>query len=100
VAAGVLLVLAVVFVFENTEEAEIRFVLPKVQMPLWVALAVTTVIGMVVGFLVARSRDANAERGWSPRLRCLAWDRRLEEGAKREQKGSKGRLTATKRSRR
>ena len=52
-----LLVLAVVFVFENTEETEIRFVLPKVQTPLWVALAVTMAIGMVVGFLFARSRD-------------------------------------------
>jgi hypothetical protein len=39
-----LLALAVVVVFENTEETEIRLVLPKVQM-LWVAMAVTTVIG-------------------------------------------------------
>ena len=56
-AAGVLLVLAVVFVFENTEETEIRFVLPKVRTPLWVALAVTMIVGVVVGFLLARSRD-------------------------------------------
>jgi hypothetical protein len=41
VAAGVLLALAVVFVFESTEETEIRFVSAKVQRPLWVALAVT-----------------------------------------------------------
>ena len=43
-AAGVLLVLAVDFVFESTEETEIRFVFAKVQRPLWVALAVTMVI--------------------------------------------------------
>jgi uncharacterized integral membrane protein len=57
VAAGVLLVLAVLFVFQNTEATEIRFVVPTVETPLWVALAVTMVIGMVVGFLLARSRD-------------------------------------------
>lgn len=45
--------LAVVFVFESTEETEIRFVLPKVRTPLWVALAVTMIIGVVVGFLAA-----------------------------------------------
>jgi uncharacterized integral membrane protein len=56
-AAGLLLVLAVVFVFENTEQTEIRFVLPKVQTPLWVALAVTMIVGVVVGFLLGRSRD-------------------------------------------
>jgi len=56
VAAGVLFVLAVIFVFQNTEETEIRFVFPRVETPLWVALSVAIVIGMLVGLLLARGR--------------------------------------------
>jgi uncharacterized integral membrane protein len=57
VAAAVLLVLLLIFVFENTAETEIRFIVPKIETPLWVALSITMVIGLVVGFLLARSRN-------------------------------------------
>ncbi|HWC10813.1 MAG TPA: LapA family protein [Acidimicrobiales bacterium] len=56
-AAAVLLVLLVIFVFQNTEETEIRFIVPEIETPLWVALAITMVIGLVVGFLLARGRN-------------------------------------------
>lgn len=52
----VLVVLAVVFIVENTAPTAIRLLVPVVTMPLWTALAVMLVIGFVVGLLMARGR--------------------------------------------
>lgn len=56
VVALVLLAVAVVFVVENRDLTEIRLLIPVVLMPLWAALAITLVIGLVVGWLVGRRR--------------------------------------------
>ncbi|MER6346814.1 LapA family protein [Streptomyces sp. NPDC001595] len=52
----VLAVLALVFIFENTQETEIRLLVPVVTMPLWVALLATGVIGALCGALFLRRR--------------------------------------------
>jgi uncharacterized integral membrane protein len=49
-------ILALVFIAENTAKTDIRFIVPKVQSPLWVALTVTFVVGAVAGWFAARSR--------------------------------------------
>src|SRR5437763_1749312 len=52
----VLAALAIVFVVENTQLVGIRLFIPVVTMPLWTALAAVLFIGVVIGFLVRRSR--------------------------------------------
>ncbi|MEU6543137.1 LapA family protein [Streptomyces sp. NPDC046859] len=57
IVALVLVVLAAVLIFQNTEETEIRLLIPVVTMPLWVALLGMGVIGALIGaLLVARRR--------------------------------------------
>ncbi|MGP4016586.1 LapA family protein [Saccharopolyspora sp. 5N708] len=52
----ILAVLAVVLAVENRQLVEIRLFVPLVTMPLWTALAVLLIIGVIIGFLVARPR--------------------------------------------
>ncbi|MFI9799075.1 DUF1049 domain-containing protein [Streptomyces sp. NPDC052302] len=57
IVALVLVALALVFIFENTDETEIRLLIPVVTMPLWVALLGMGVIGALIGaLLLARRR--------------------------------------------
>ncbi|WP_258054883.1 LapA family protein [Streptomyces sp. Ru71] len=57
IIALVLAVLGLVFIFENTQETEIRLLVPLVTMPLWVALLATGVIGALCGaFFLTRRR--------------------------------------------
>lgn len=49
ITVPVLLGLALVFIFENTRETEIRLLVPLVTMPLWLALLAMGVIGALVG---------------------------------------------------
>ncbi len=57
-AALVLLVLAVIFILENRRSTTIRFLVPEVTAPLWLALLVSVVIGVVAGALMGRNRDS------------------------------------------
>lgn len=52
----VLLALTVVFIFENTAQTEIRLLIPVIVMPLWVALLIPGVIGLLSGMYLARRR--------------------------------------------
>jgi len=45
-----------IFVVENTRDVKIRFIIPAVTAPLWVALLVTVVIGIVAGWLIRGRR--------------------------------------------
>jgi uncharacterized integral membrane protein len=47
--------LALVFIAENTKTTDIRFIVPKVESPIWLALLVTFLIGAVAGWFFARS---------------------------------------------
>ncbi|WP_431041482.1 DUF1049 domain-containing protein [Streptomyces sp. P1-3] len=49
-------VIALVFVFENTKEVEIRLLIPEVTMPLWLALLAVGVVGVLCGVLLVRRR--------------------------------------------
>ncbi|MFJ8110636.1 LapA family protein [Streptomyces sp. NPDC096132] len=57
VAVLVLAVLALIFIFENTQETEIRVLIPVVTMPLWAALLATGLIGVLCGaYFMGRRR--------------------------------------------
>ena len=50
------IVLALVFIAENTRKTKIRFLVPQVQSPLWVALLAAFAVGVAAGWFGARSR--------------------------------------------
>jgi uncharacterized integral membrane protein len=53
--AGVgLLVVAVIFILQNRRSTTIRFLIPEVTAPLWVALLVSVLLGVLAGGLLAR----------------------------------------------
>ena len=56
IAAIILVVLGLVFVFENTRKTKIRFLVPEVRVQVWVALVASLAIGVVIGWLLERRR--------------------------------------------
>ncbi len=57
VLGGILLVLVVIFIVENTESVEIRFIAgPKISMPVYVALLVAAVVGALIAALLRYRR--------------------------------------------
>lgn len=57
VAGLVSLVLAVVFILENRVKTTVRFLVPRVSAPLWVALLVSALAGVVGGALLTYRHD-------------------------------------------
>ncbi len=55
----VLLVLAVVFILENRVTTTVRFLVPRVSAPLWVALLVSALAGVISGALLTYRHDRN-----------------------------------------
>ncbi|MEI5519160.1 LapA family protein [Streptomyces brasiliscabiei] len=56
VVVGLLAVLALVFVFQNTQSTDIQLLVSEVTMPLWLALLGTGLVGAVCGAYVMRRR--------------------------------------------
>ncbi|MFD5556388.1 DUF1049 domain-containing protein [Streptomyces sp. NPDC127068] len=52
----VLAILALIFIFENTQDTKIRLLIPEVTMPLWLALLAMWIIGAVCGAYFMRRR--------------------------------------------
>ncbi|GAA4533276.1 MULTISPECIES: LapA family protein [Nonomuraea] len=52
--ALVLLILAVVFIVQNQQDATIQLFMIVLVAPLWITLVVCTAIGMVIGALMGR----------------------------------------------
>lgn len=52
----IIAVLSIVFIVENTEEVEVRLIVPLVTMPLYVWLIVMFLAGMACGAYVFRRR--------------------------------------------
>jgi lipopolysaccharide assembly protein A len=55
--ALILAVLAVIFIAENTKRVKIRALGPTVSTPLWLALLITLVAGMLIPILSRRRRN-------------------------------------------
>lgn len=56
VAGLVIVVLAVVFVVQNTRKTRVRFIVPVVDTWVWLALVVALLLGFAAGALFARRR--------------------------------------------
>ncbi|GAA1253781.1 hypothetical protein GCM10009665_50580 [Kitasatospora nipponensis] len=56
IGLGILAVLAIWFIAANTESVAIKLWIPTVTLPLWLVLTVTLLVGLVIGFAVARRR--------------------------------------------
>lgn len=69
VLAVVLVALVFVFIVENPRETKIRFIVPQVTAPLWIALFVAALLGALAGGIIARHVAA-------PELRRLRGRRR------------------------
>lgn len=54
IVAIVLGIVALVFVVQNTGETKIRFLLPEVKAPLWIALLAAAALGAIAGWLIGR----------------------------------------------
>jgi len=50
-------VFAVIFILLNSQEVKIKFVFFTVHAPLFSALALSTILGLIIGWGVARSRS-------------------------------------------
>ena len=65
IAAGVVAVLAFIFILQNRTQGTISFLFLDVTMGVWLALLITFVLGIVVGLLVAhvvrRRKKSDAE---------------------------------------
>ncbi|WP_202236952.1 LapA family protein [Actinacidiphila reveromycinica] len=62
IIALVLAALALVFIFENTRQVRIRLIVPEVTMPLWAALLITFVAGLLCGLFAAWSGRRSRRR--------------------------------------
>lgn len=56
IAAAVLIVLVIVFIAENTGRTKIRFIVPVVNVPVWIALFAAALVGTAAGVLLSRHR--------------------------------------------
>jgi uncharacterized integral membrane protein len=62
---GVLVVLVIIFIALNSQKVTVKFLFFDASMPLIFALAITTVIGMIIGYVwpvVRRHRRGEPER--------------------------------------
>ncbi|WP_116997471.1 LapA family protein [Desertimonas flava] len=59
VIIAVLAVLAVVFVFQNTDSAKLKVIFFTITMPRWIAFVILLVIGAIIGYV---GRGVRAKR--------------------------------------
>ena len=56
IVIAVVVVVSLIFIFENTVETTIRLLVPQVTMPLWGALLIAWLLGLLVGGFTLRRR--------------------------------------------
>lgn len=53
---AILAAIALIFIFENTATTTVRLLVPEVSMPLWGALLIAWVLGLLAGTITFRRR--------------------------------------------
>lgn len=53
----VITIIALIFIFQNTTETAIQLLVPVVTMPLWGALLIAWVLGLLASLLTIRRRE-------------------------------------------
>jgi uncharacterized integral membrane protein len=61
-ALGILIVLVIIFIAINSQKVTVKFLFFDVSMPLIFALVITTVLGMVIGYVAPLVRRHRRER--------------------------------------
>jgi|GEM_PF-3390869 len=59
---GVIVILALVFIFQNTGKAAVSFLWMEGQMQLWIVMLILFVAGMLAGFFIAWRRARRRRR--------------------------------------
>jgi uncharacterized integral membrane protein len=60
---GLLFVLVIVFIVENSRHVKIRLIGPEVTAPLYVAILISAVLGALIAWLLRYRRHRNHSRG-------------------------------------
>ena len=59
ILGGLLFVLVIVFIIENSRSVKIRLIVPEVKAPLYVAILIAAVLGSVITWLLRYRRRRN-----------------------------------------
>ena len=59
ILGGVLLVLVVIFILENSREVKVRLIIPEVKAPLYVTILIAAVLGALIAWLLRYRRHRN-----------------------------------------
>ncbi|MDR1999206.1 MAG: LapA family protein [Frankiaceae bacterium] len=62
VGAAVIVAISIIFVLENTQRVRVRFLVPKVSAPLWLALVVAFALGAAFGLFLSRRRSHRSQK--------------------------------------
>jgi uncharacterized integral membrane protein len=57
----ILAVIALLFILLNSQEVKIKFIFATVHAPLFFALAISTLLGLVIGYAIARFRRGDGD---------------------------------------
>ena len=58
-AVSVAVAVAIIFVFQNTDETQVKFLFADVQLPLFFALLIAVLLGVVIGWLAPKVRGGS-----------------------------------------
>jgi uncharacterized integral membrane protein len=59
ILGGLLFVLVIVFIIENSRKVKIRLIVPEVKAPLYVAILIAAVLGSIITWLLRYRRHRN-----------------------------------------
>jgi lipopolysaccharide assembly protein A len=62
VAGLILIVLLVIFGVENTRSVKMRLIIPEIRAPLFLALLIAAVVGVLIGLVIRRKRRPKNQR--------------------------------------
>ena len=59
ILGGVLFVLVIIFIIENSRSVKIRLIIPEVKAPLYIAILIAAVLGALITWLLRYRRHRN-----------------------------------------
>lgn len=62
ILGGLLFVLVIVFIIENSRQVKIRLIIPEVKAPLYIAILISAVLGSAITWLLRYRRHRNHPR--------------------------------------
>jgi uncharacterized integral membrane protein len=66
ILGGILLVLVVVFIFENTARVQVRLIIPQYRMPVALPIVIAAVLGALIAWLLRYRRQRRHQRKQQP----------------------------------